>query len=85
MIWILYGALGALGVLALLGAGFAAGWMGHRLWWERVRTGGGAESGEGERLAALAEQAAFEGMLHYNTDTAYGVVSSYENAAGGEG
>ena len=75
MIWMIYGALGALSVLALLGAGFAAGWAGHRLWRERLCVGGG-EGSEGERLAALAEQAAFEGMLHYNTDTAYGVASA---------
>ena len=84
MIWFFYGALGALVVLALLGAGFTAGWTVRRLWGERGCAGGKDEDGEGERLAALAEQAAFEGMLHYNTDTAYGVVSPCE-LVGGEG
>lgn len=84
MIYMIYGALGVLGVLALLGGGFAAGWVGRRLWQTRNDRGAAEERSEEERRAVQEEQKAFEGMLSYNTDIAYGITSLPEENMGGE-
>lgn len=79
---ILYGALGALMVLLALILGLALGWKArdmlkiHR----SVRT-----ENEEEKHRAWEEQQAFEHMLHYNMDTAYGMNAGIGDLTGGDG
>lgn len=72
MEYILYGALGVVAVLALLAGGFAAGWRAHTLWRVYTRKEAAREATEEERKSLAAEQRAFETMLNYNLDAAYG-------------
>ncbi len=72
MIWVLYGAAGAVCVLLLIAGGFAAGWAARGCIGARSAAPFATDRDEAEARAALAEQRAFEGMLHYNADTAYG-------------
>lgn len=64
MIYAIYGALGALYTLALLGFGFWCGW--HL----RIRFRDCDAPGV---PASAGEQSAFEEMLRYNLNTAYGM------------
>lgn len=84
MIYVLYGALGTLGVLALIALGFLAGWKARVSWQKHTRRAVAEEASEDERRAILAEQKAFEGMLNYSTETAYGLNISLEELAGGD-
>ncbi len=84
MIFVLYGALGTLGVLALVGLGFLAGWKARGEWVKHTRKALAEELTEEERMDVLAQQKAFEGMLNYNMDTAYGMHVSLEELAGGD-
>lgn len=84
MIYVLYGAAGTLGVLALMALGFLAGWKSRIAWQAHTRRAVAEEANDEERRAILAEQRAFEGMLNYNADTAYGLNVSLEELAGGE-
>ncbi len=81
MIAVLYGALGALSVLALLSLGAAIGWKARSL--QEMRRGVAEESDE-EKRRFMEEQSAFENMLHYNIDTAYGRDRDLEELLGGE-
>ena len=70
---VLFGALGALAVLGLLGGGFCLGWKAKG--WAALR-GVKAEEKQSEleeRRRLMAEQKAFRQMLNYNTETAYGM------------
>lgn len=82
MIYVLYGAGGVLLVLALLGIGVLIGWKGKEAWSKHTREAIVAEASEEERRRLKAEQMAFERMLNYNVDTAYG--GSRESFSGGE-
>ena len=73
MIYALYGAAGMLAVLALLGLGALLGWKGREKWQERARQAVDKEVDERERREAAEQQRAFEGLLSYSMDTAYGV------------
>lgn len=65
---LLYGALGALFVLALLLAGALLGWFLRGAAYRRT-----AEKPKAEELRRLAEeQAAFRQLQNYNAETAYG-------------
>ena len=76
------GALGALMTLALLAAGFAAGWKARGA----VRVGfAAAEQSLEEQQRIYEEQRAFENMLQYNRDTAYGMDAPWEELTGGDG
>ena len=67
MIYVIYGALGAVYTLALLLLGGLAGYRFHAL----LRTLSLPPKGAGE--TAEEEQSAFEEMLRYNLQTAYGM------------
>ena len=70
---VLFGALGALAALGLLGGGFCLGWKVRR--WAALRSVEKEEkqSELEERRRMIAEQKAFRQMLNYNTETAYGM------------
>lgn len=72
MIYVLYGALGVIGVIVLLGVGILCGWKGHIAWQAHTRKAVSEEASEEERRQLQAQQKAFEGMLNYNTEMAYG-------------
>ena len=71
------GAIGALAVLAAFLLGIAAG---------RKMGGRGVphHESEEERLLLHEEQRAFENMLHYNMDTAYGLAAMAAAEMGGD-
>lgn len=81
MINVLLGALGVLLVLGLLALGFFMGWRGHVLWLRHTRTAVTQELSEKEKQAFEAEQRAFEGLMNYNADTAYGRNKSLDELA----
>ena len=85
MTYVLYGAAGMLVVLGLLALGGALGWRAHRVWQEHTRTAAAQEATEEERRQLAESQRAFEGMLHYNTEQAYGMHRGLAELAGGEG
>jgi hypothetical protein len=68
---VLIGALGALSVLALLVGGFFIGWKAY----PRVHKLDPAiqKMSETEKKALLDQQRAFEQVLNYSTETAYGM------------
>ena len=66
MIYLLYGALGAIWTLAVFAGGAAVGWKGHIL-------AAGRKKAAEERQSFDDEQRSFEEMLRYNMDTAYGM------------
>ena len=81
MIEICCGALGALAVLAAFLLGAAAG---KRYGETPVRAMAGCEESEEEKRLLHEEQQAFEDMLHYNMDTAYGLGDCRGVLTGGE-
>jgi predicted negative regulator of RcsB-dependent stress response len=84
MVYVLYGALGILAVLGLLALGAWIGWRGHIAWQEHTHKCARQEATEEERRSLLADQRAFENMLSYNTDMAYGLVPDLDELARGE-
>lgn len=66
MMYLLYGALGALWTLMAFIGGAVVGWKGKSMTTAR-------EKAAEERRSFDAEQRSFEEMLRYNMDTAYGV------------
>ena len=80
MIALVYGALGTILVLALLGLGAFLGWYCA----VHIRKKTSEEATEEERRHLAAEQRAFECMLGYNPDTAYGEYGDPERLGGGE-
>ncbi len=69
MITFLLGALGALAVLALLGAGFALGWKCRGL----QRAQGPGEPDEKELEALREQRRAMADLWSYNVNTVYGM------------
>lgn len=81
MIAVFYGAAGAILVLAVLSLGICAGWKAR----ERLgRPAAAQEENEEEQRRFREQQRAFEDMLHYNIDTAYGRGDVLSRLAGGE-
>ena len=77
---IVYGALGALFVLALYAAGVLTGWKAHARFYKST-----AQSPAEEELKRLrAEQEAFRQMQHYSAETAYGIGSTQDELEGSE-
>lgn len=78
MIALVYGALGAAAVLLLLTLGAVLGW--RCAMYRRA----GLEENIGEEMhrRLAAEQRAFEAMLHYNSDAAYGQYEEYGEMEG---
>lgn len=73
MLNILFGALGVLLVLGLLALGFFMGWRARIMWLSHTTRAVKQEISEKERLAFEAQQKAFDDLLSYNTETAYGM------------
>ena len=81
MIAVLCGAAGALLVLTVLMLGVSVGWNARgRL----VRPSAASEESEEERKRIREDQRAFEDMLHYNIDTAYGLNDGLNRLMGGD-
>lgn len=81
MIALLFGAVGAAAVIALVTFGICVGWT------IRGRCGksSAAEETREEQRLVREEQRAFEDMLHYNMDTAYGMNGDIGSMMGGDG
>ena len=80
MLYVTYGALGVLVVLGLLALGLFIGWRGHVLWLEHTTRAVRQELSEQEKQAfeaqkqaAEAQRKAFDGLMGYNADVAYGL------------
>lgn len=84
MTYVLYGALGVLVVLGLLVAGAAIGWKARGAWQDHAKRVVAEEATEEERRQLIESQRAFEGMLNYNAEQAYGMSKSLEELAGGD-
>ena len=80
MIYLAYGAAGMLIVLMLLSVGCVIGWRANDAFAKYTHRRAAAEATEEERRQLIAQQQAFESMLSYNQDAAYGV----GGAPGGE-
>lgn len=84
MMNVLFGALGMLLVLALLALGFLLGWKMNTVWRSHAKKVVADEVSEQELMRLKAEQRAFEGMLNYNTEMAYGLVPDLAEVARGD-
>ena len=84
MINFIFGALGVLLVLGLLALGFFIGWKARILWRTHTTRAVRQELTEQERLAFEAQQKAFDDLLSYNVETAYGMNKGL-NGMQGEG
>lgn len=73
MLYVTYGALGVLVVLGLLALGFFIGWRGHVLWLKHTTRAVRQEISEQEKQAFEAQRKAFDGLMGYNADVAYGL------------
>ena len=73
MMYVVYGALGVLFALGLLTAGAAIGWRGHVLWLRHTNRAVRHELSEQEKQAVEAQRKAFDGLMGYNADVAYGL------------
>jgi len=84
MSYLVYGAAGMLAVLMLLAAGSVLGWWANDAF-GRYSTRRAAEEATEEQVRQLAaQQQAFESMLSYNQDTAYGLNAGLSAVEGGE-
>ena len=77
MISLIYGALGMLTVLGLLFVGAFLGWKFTRYFDRCQRERGAEEITQEQRRQLAAQQQAFEEMLRYNQDTAYGMAVGF--------
>lgn len=84
MIYLLYGAAGTLAVLILLAVGACIGWKANEVLEKRGSKRSAVEATEEQRRQLIAQQKAFEDMLSYNQDTAYGVNLTLNGLGGGE-
>ena len=71
--------------LGLLAGGSALGWVAHRAWRKHTKQAAAAEASEEERREMIAQQRAFEDMLNYNPERAYGMATGLDDLAGGNG
>ena len=87
MQYVAYGALGVLFALGLLALGFFAGWRGRGMWLKHTAQAVKQEISEQERREFEAQQKAFDGLLSYNAEQAFGMNKSLEELVqeGGEG
>lgn len=84
MIYLMYGAAGALTVLILLAVGACIGWKANDALEKRGSKRAAVEATEEQRRQLAAQQKAFEDMLSYNQDTAYGTNRTLNGLGGGE-
>lgn len=73
MLYVAYGALGVLVVLGLLSAGFFIGWRSRVLWMKHTTRAVRQELSEQEKQAFEAQRKAFDGLMGYNAEVAYGL------------
>lgn len=83
MIYLIYGAAGALTVFMLVTAGFLTGWKSAEMFRKRGADSTAEEATEEQLRQLAAQQQAFESMLSYNAETAYGVDSAFRTLRGG--
>ena len=72
MVNIVYGALGVIAVLGLLGLGFFMGWNARVKWVDHTTRAVSVEINEQQKRDLEAQQRAFETMMSYNQEVAYG-------------
>lgn len=84
MVYLAYGAEGTLAVLGLLALGFFSGWKANNAFVKYSRKRAAAEATEEQRRQLAAQQQAFEEMLNYNQDIAYGMNNNLTALGGGE-
>lgn len=84
MSYLVYGAGGMLAVLALLAAGMLLGWRANDAFGKYSAQRAAEEATEEQVRQLAAQQQAFESMLSYNQDTAYGLQSGVSAAEGGD-
>ena len=82
---LLYGAAGALAVLMLLFLGGFLGWKIHDTVQKYRGICAAEEMTQEQRRQLIAQQRAFEEMLGYNQDMAYGMAACLEMMQGGDG
>ena len=82
MQYLIFGALGTLAVLALLALGVFIGWKANNSFRTHSTRVAAEEASEEERRQLLAEQKAFESMLNYNPETAYGMNKGLDEMEG---
>lgn len=75
MMYLVYGVGGMLGVLVLLVLGGYCGWKAHEMFRHYSRRKSAEEWTQEQNRQLVAQQQAFEEMLRYNQDTAYGMAS----------
>lgn len=73
MLDILWGVLGMLLALALAGGGFFFGWKSNDFYRSKTTAAVARELSEKEKLRQKEDAEAFQLMLNYNADVAYGV------------
>lgn len=78
----IFGAVGALAVIALVALGAFIGWKANNAFRAHSTRVAAEEASEEERLRMVADQRAFETMLNYNQDTAYGLSKGLDEMAG---
>lgn len=83
MMNIVFGALGVLLVLGLLALGFFCGWRARICWVSHTQRAAIQEISEQERKELLAQQKAFDQMMSYNADVAYGTARTLDDIIGG--
>lgn len=84
MIYLMYGAGGTLAVLAVFFLGGFLGWKLRATCSQYRVTKEAQEVTQEQRRELAAQQQAFEEMLRYNQDTAYGIGAGVELLGGGE-
>lgn len=73
MVYIIYGALGALCGLVICSVCFWLGWRTQAKATARVRQTDTREIGEQERALLIEQQQAFRSMMNYSPEIAYGL------------
>ena len=84
MQYFVFGAVGAVSVMALLTIGVFIGWKANTAFRKHSSRVAAEEASEEERRQLIADQRAFETMLNYNQDTAYGLTKSLSEMVGDE-
>ena len=82
MINFIFGAVGALVVICLIGIGAVIGWQANNAFRRHSTRVAAEEASEEERRQLIADQRAFETMLNYNQDIAYGTVATVSEMEG---
>ena len=78
----IFGAVGALAVVALVAVGVFIGWKANDAFRAHSNRVAAEEASEEERRQLIADQRAFECMLNYNQDTAYGMNKGLDEMVG---